>query len=163
MNPQSISVIGAGGWGSALAQLLSAHGLPVTVWAHEPAQVEEINTAHTNRQFLPGVNLHPAITATADMTAAARGDLIVVVPPSQFLKGVSEQLAAAGVKPGVPLVCCTKGLEHHTGRLMTQVLGALLVIVVARSNEDILMTIIVDIAAAKTAAEKISLILSFEN
>jgi glycerol-3-phosphate dehydrogenase (NAD(P)+) len=123
-NPQSISVIGAGGWGSALAQLLSGHGLPVTIWAHEPAQVEEINGAHTNRQFLPGVTLSAGITATADLTAAARGDLIVVVPPSQFLKGVSGQLAAAGVKPGVPLVCCTKGLEHHTGRLMTQVLGA---------------------------------------
>jgi glycerol-3-phosphate dehydrogenase (NAD(P)+) len=123
-HPQSISVIGAGGWGSALAQLLSGHGLPVTIWAHEPAQAEEINGAHTNRRFLPGVTLHPAITATADLTVAARGDLLVVVPPSQFLKGVSGQLAAAGVKPGVPLVCCTKGLEHHTGRLMTQVLGA---------------------------------------
>lgn len=124
MNPQSISVIGAGGWGSALAQLLSGHGLPVTLWAHDPAQVEEINGSHTNRQFLPGVTLNCGITATADMALAARGDLIVVVPPSQFLKGVSEQLSRAGVKPGVPLVCCTKGLEHHTGRLMTQVLGA---------------------------------------
>lgn len=124
MNPQSISVIGAGGWGSALAQLLSGHGLPVTIWAHDLAQVEEINKSHTNRQFLPGVTLHSGITATADMSLAAHGDLIVVVPPSQFLKGVSEQLSRAGVKPGVPLVCCTKGLEHHTGRLMTQVLGA---------------------------------------
>jgi glycerol-3-phosphate dehydrogenase (NAD(P)+) len=96
----------------------------VTLWAHDPAQAEEINTSHTNRQFLPGVTLHSGITATADMALAARGDLIVVVPPSQFLKAVSEQLSRAGVKPGVPLVCCTKGLEHHTGRLMTQVLGA---------------------------------------
>jgi glycerol-3-phosphate dehydrogenase (NAD(P)+) len=124
MNPQSISVIGAGGWGTALAQLLSGHGLPVTIWAHEPSQAEEINVSRTNRQFLPGVVLGSAITATPDMTVAARGDLIVVVPPSQFLKGVSAQLSSAGVKPGVPLVCCTKGLEHHTGRLMTQVLGA---------------------------------------
>lgn len=123
-NPQSISVIGAGGWGSALAQLLAGHGLPVTIWAHEPAQAEEINASHRNRQFLPGVTLHPAIRATADMAQAAQGDLLVVVPPSQFLKGVSEQLAGSGVRPGVPLVCCTKGLEHHTGRLMTQVLAA---------------------------------------
>lgn len=124
MNPQSISVIGAGGWGTALAQLLSGHGRPVTIWAHEPSQAEEINTSHTNRQFLPGVTLGSAITATPDIAVAARGDLIVVVPPSQFLKVVGGQLSAAGVKPGVPLVCCTKGLEHHTGRLMTQVLGA---------------------------------------
>ena len=123
-SPRSISVIGAGGWGSALAQLLSGHGLPVTLWAHDPAQADEINSAHTNRQFLAGVALNPAITATTDMQVAAQGDLIIVVPPSQFLKGVSEQLAEAGIAASVPLVCCTKGLEHHTGRLMTQVLGA---------------------------------------
>ena len=121
--PQNISVIGAGGWGSALAQLLSSHGRPVTLWAHEPAQAEEINTQHTNRLFLEGVTLAPNIRATADMKEAAQADLCVVVPPSQFLKAVSAQLAASGVRAGVPLVCCTKGLEHHTGRLMTQVLG----------------------------------------
>lgn len=123
MSFAQVSVIGAGGWGSALAQLLSSRGVPVTIWAHEPAQADEINSSHTNRKFLPGVTLNSGITATPDMVGAAQGDLIVVVPPSQFLKGVSEQLAGAGVKAGVPLVCCTKGLEHHTGRLMTQVLG----------------------------------------
>ena len=123
MSFQSVSVIGAGGWGSALAQLLSTRGVPVTIWAHEPAQADEINSARTNKQFLPGVRLADAITATTDMAQAARGDLVVVVPPSQFLKSVSAQLSQAGVKSGAPLVCCTKGLEHHTGRLMTQVLG----------------------------------------
>lgn len=121
--PERISVIGAGGWGSALAQLLSGHSLPVTVWAHDPAQVEEINTAHSNRKFLPGVTLAKNIKATPDLAVAAQGDVIIVVPPSQFLKGISRDLAAAGVRADVPLVCCTKGLEHHTGRLMTQVLG----------------------------------------
>ncbi len=122
--PQKISVIGAGGWGSALSQLLSQHGLPVTIWSHEAAHEEEINTRHTNSQFLPGVTLAANITATTDMALAAQGDLIVVVPPSQFLKRVAESLGCSGVRPGVSLVCCTKGLEHHTGRLMTQVLSA---------------------------------------
>lgn len=118
-----ISVIGAGGWGSALAQLLSGHGHPVTLWAHEPAQADEINTAHTNRKFLPGVDLSPVIRATTDLAAAAQADVLVVVPPSQFLKGVAQSLQAAGVPAGIPLLCCTKGLEHHTGKIMTQVLG----------------------------------------
>jgi glycerol-3-phosphate dehydrogenase (NAD(P)+) len=109
--PERISVIGAGGWGSALAQLLSGHGLPVTIWAHDPAQAEEINTAHSNRKFLPGVTLAENIKATPDMAVAAQSDIIIVVPPSQFLRGISRDLAAAGVAPGVPLVCCTKGLE----------------------------------------------------
>ena len=78
--PERISVIGAGGWGSALAQLLSGHSLPVTVWAHDPAQVEEINTAHSNRKFLPGVTLAKNIKATPDLAVAAQGDVIIVVP-----------------------------------------------------------------------------------
>ncbi len=122
--PKTISVVGAGGWGTALAQLLSTRGLPVTIWAHDRAQVEEINVHRTNAQFLPGVALAPGIGATADMAAAAAADLIVVVPPSQFLKSVAEKLGQSGVRPGVPLLCCTKGLEHHSGRLMTQVLSA---------------------------------------
>lgn len=120
--PASISVIGAGGWGSALAQLLSARGLPVTIWAHEPSQAEEINMRHTNAKFLPGVALAAGIRATSDLSEAAQAGLIVVVPPSQYLRGIAEQLSRADVAAGVPLVCCTKGLEHHTGRLMTQVL-----------------------------------------
>ncbi|MBU3666159.1 MAG: NAD(P)-dependent glycerol-3-phosphate dehydrogenase [Chthoniobacterales bacterium] len=124
--PKSISLIGAGGWGTALAQLLASSGRAVTIWAHDPAQVEEINTRHTNAQFLPGVTLAEGITATADMNNAAGADLLVVVPPSQFLKGVAEKMADAGVRPDTPLVCCTKGLEHHTGRLMTQVLSGAL-------------------------------------
>ena len=123
MSFQTASVIGAGGWGSALAQLLSSRGVPVTIWAHEPAQVEEINTSHTNKQFLPGVELNKTIRATASLEDAAKCDLCVVVPPSKFLPAVARQLGAAGVKPGVPLVCCTKGLAQDTGKLLTDVLA----------------------------------------
>lgn len=122
-NPRTISVIGAGSWGSALAQLLATRGLPVTLWAHEPAQTDEINTRHTNEKFLPGVTLAENIGATSDMAVAAAGDLLVIVPPSQFLKGVAGTLQQAGVRPDTPMVSCTKGIEPHTGRFMTQVLG----------------------------------------
>ena len=122
MSFTKVSVIGAGGWGSALAQLVSSRGGPVTVWAHQPAQVDEINTAHTNRQFLPGVALNPRIRATASMEEAAGADIFIIVPPSQFLPDVARELGKAGAAAGAPLVCCTKGLEHRSGRLMTQVL-----------------------------------------
>jgi glycerol-3-phosphate dehydrogenase (NAD(P)+) len=121
--PRTISVIGAGSWGSALAQVVATRGLPVTLWAHEPAQTGEINTRHTNEKFLPGVTLAANIRATSDMAEAAAADLLVIVPPSQFLKGVAADLQKAGVRPEAPLVCCTKGIEPHTGRFMTQVLG----------------------------------------
>jgi glycerol-3-phosphate dehydrogenase (NAD(P)+) len=56
------------------------------------------------------------------MEEAARCDLCVVVPPSKFLPAVARQLGAAGIKSGVPLVCCTKGLAQDTGKLLTDVL-----------------------------------------
>jgi len=118
-----VSVIGAGGWGSALAQLLSSRGVPVTIWAHEPAQADEINSSHTNKKFLPGVTLNPSVRATSSMDEAAQADLFVMVPPSKFLPEVARQLGGAGVTAGAPLVCCTKGLEHQSARLMTQVLA----------------------------------------
>jgi len=117
------AVIGAGGWGSALAQLLSSRNVPVTIWAHEPAQVDEINASHTNAKFLPGVTLNPLVRATASMEVAAKADIFIVVPPSKFLPDVARQLGKAGATTGAPLVCCTKGLEHQSGRLMTQVLA----------------------------------------
>lgn len=123
MSFAKVSVIGAGGWGSALAQLLSSRGVPVTIWAHEPAQADEINSSHTNKKLLPGVTLNPSIRATSSMEEAAKADLFVMVPPSKFLPEVARQLGRAGVTAGAPLVCCTKGLEHQSGRLMTQVLA----------------------------------------
>ena len=123
MSFAKVSVIGAGGWGSALAQLLSSRGVPVTIWAHEPAQADEINSSHTSKKFLPGVTLNPSVRATSSMKEAAKADLFVMVPPSKFLPEVARQLGRAGVTAGAPLVCCTKGLEHQSGRLMTQVLA----------------------------------------
>lgn len=123
MSFAKVSVIGAGGWGSALAQLLSSRGVPVTIWAHEPSQADEINSSHTNKKFLPGVTLNPSVRATSSMEEAAKADLFVMVPPSKFLPEVARQLGRAGVTAGAPLVCCTKGLEHQSGRLMTQVLA----------------------------------------
>jgi glycerol-3-phosphate dehydrogenase (NAD(P)+) len=123
MSFAKVSVIGAGGWGSALAQLLSSRGVPVTIWAHEPAQADEINSSHTNKKLLPGVTLNPSVRATSSMEEAAKADLFVMVPPSKFLPEVARQLGRAGVTAGAPLVCCTKGLEHQSGRLMTQVLA----------------------------------------
>ena len=123
MSFAKVSVIGAGGWGSALAQLLSSRGVPVTIWAHEPAQADEINSSHTNKKFLPGVTLNPSVRATSSMEEAAKADLFVMVPPSKFLPEVARQIGRAGVTAGAPLVCCTKGLEHQSGRLMTQVLA----------------------------------------
>lgn len=123
---RNIAVIGAGAWGTALATVAARAGRAVTLWAFEPEVAEAINTRHENTLYLPGIALDPAITATADLAAAARGaDALLLVVPAQHLRAIAAQLAALpapGLAPGLPAVICAKGIERDTACLMTQVL-----------------------------------------
>jgi glycerol-3-phosphate dehydrogenase (NAD(P)+) len=123
---KKISIIGGGSWGTALALLVSEHGLPITIWAHNPAVAEEINSRHTNSHYLPGINLPHNVKATVDLAEAATGDLIVVVVPSKVMRATAQSLAALNLPDGTVFVSCTKGIESGTGLLMSQVLGEFL-------------------------------------
>ena len=68
-----VGILGAGAFGTAMACVLRRSGHAVTLWAREPEVAEAINRRHENGLFLPGVRLDPAITATGDPSAAARG------------------------------------------------------------------------------------------
>jgi glycerol-3-phosphate dehydrogenase (NAD(P)+) len=116
-----IGVIGAGAWGTALAQLAAADGEPVLLWAREPEVISAVNLAHENRLFLPGVALSPSIEATADLGRMDSCDAILVAVPAQYAARV---LARTPVGPRT-LVLCAKGIEASTGRLMTEVAGTL--------------------------------------
>jgi glycerol-3-phosphate dehydrogenase (NAD(P)+) len=123
---KKISIIGGGSWGTALALLVFEHGLPVTIWAHNPAVAEEINSHHTNSHYLPEINLPHHVNAAADLAEAATGDLIVVVVPSKVMRETAQSLAALNLPDGTVVVSCTKGIESGTGLLMSQVLGEFL-------------------------------------
>lgn len=120
-----VAVIGAGGWGTALANLMAAKSHPVTLWGYEPELVEQLRATRVNAPFLPGVRLHDAVEPTADMAQAAAGaDLFLVVPPSKGMRGVARALAQAGAR-GV-FVSFTKGIEQGSGLRMSEILGAAL-------------------------------------
>jgi len=123
---KKISIIGGGSWGTALALLISEHGLPVTIWAHNPAVAEEINSRHANSHYLPGINLPENIHATSELGALAGSDLIMVVVPSKVMRETARSLAALNLPTGTAVVSCTKGIESGTGLLMSQVLGEFL-------------------------------------
>ena len=123
---KKISIIGGGSWGTALALLVSEHGLPVTIWAHNPAVAEEINSRHTNSHYLPGINLPHNVKATVDLAEAATGDIVVIVVPSKVMRATAQSLAALNLPDGTVVVSCTKGIESGTGLLMSQVLGEFL-------------------------------------
>lgn len=113
----NIGVIGAGAWGTALAQVLAGTGKPVTLWAREPDVVASINEFHENRAFLPGVPLDPAIRATGSLDALSDCEALLIVTPAQHLRA---SLGALG--PGTrPLVLCAKGIEAGTMQLMSEV------------------------------------------
>lgn len=115
-----IGVIGAGAWGTALAQVLASDGSAVQLWAREPELVAEINAAHRNSLFLPGIALAPTIRATGALADLAGCPVLLVVVPAQFLAAVLQALPA-GPRD---LVLCAKGIEAGTGRLMAEVAAA---------------------------------------
>jgi glycerol-3-phosphate dehydrogenase (NAD(P)+) len=119
---ESVAVLGAGAWGTALAQVAAAAGRDVLIWAREGEVVQGINEAQENPLFLPGIPLSPKVRATADIADAAKAELILAVPPAQHMRGVLRSLRPH-LKPGAPLVLCAKGVERGTLALMTDVLA----------------------------------------
>jgi len=118
---ERIGIIGAGAWGTALAQILARAGRTVVIWAHHADTAATINREHANPIYLPDVALEPAIRATAALDEAAAADAVLLVVPAQHLRGIAAALALA---PGVPLVICAKGIEIASGALLTEVVAA---------------------------------------
>ncbi|MXO64990.1 NAD(P)H-dependent glycerol-3-phosphate dehydrogenase [Altericroceibacterium endophyticum] len=117
MKTSDIGVIGAGAWGTALAQMLASDGRDVTLWARSGDLAENINVAHANEDYLPSVALAPTIRATADLDDMRGCDTLLMVTPAQALGSVLTQLAYAPRD----LILCSKGIEAGTHRMMNEV------------------------------------------
>jgi glycerol-3-phosphate dehydrogenase (NAD(P)+) len=116
-----IAVLGAGAWGTALADSLARLDHEVVLWAYESEVAAAIVATHENPQFLSGVALAPTLVATDDIVRAVAGaHVILFVAPSSVLRRVAAQ-CAAHVEPGAILVVASKGIEDGTFALMTDV------------------------------------------
>lgn len=116
-----VGVLGAGSWGTALADLLGRNGHAVTLWAHEPTVVEAIARQRENPVYLPGVALSARVTATARLEEAVDGvELLVSAVPSHVTREVLGRAAAVRPEP-VVLACASKGIETETLKLMSDV------------------------------------------
>ncbi|HEX4086812.1 MAG TPA: NAD(P)H-dependent glycerol-3-phosphate dehydrogenase [Chthoniobacteraceae bacterium] len=122
MSAPVISILGAGGWGTALAALFADRGMPVNLWGYDPAQVEKLRATRTNERHLPGVPLPELIQPTNNAGDCIHADSILFVTPSKAIRAVAEEFAKLPVPPGTPLVSCTKGIEHESGLRMSEVL-----------------------------------------
>lgn len=116
------TVVGAGAWGTALAQLLAQQEHDVRLWAFEPGVAETVNAEHENRLFLAGVPLPASLRATHSHAEALAGaELVVYATPAQHLREIATA-GAAMVEPGATLVVASKGIERGTLALMSDVI-----------------------------------------
>ena len=121
-----VSVIGAGSWGTALALAIAKSGQLVALWGHHPNRVEEMKSSRMNNAYLPGIPFPENIRLTSILAEAADADVIFFVVPSKFLREVALAFSKAAPQSNSVLVACTKGMEHGTGKLMSEVLAEIM-------------------------------------
>ena len=119
---RKVGVIGAGAWGTALAEVCARAGMAVTLWTRNAEARDGVNAQHHNALYLPGAPLSPSIGAVDDFAALADCDLALAVTPAQHLRAALEAFAVFA-SPGLPVVLCCKGVEQGSLKLMTEVLA----------------------------------------
>lgn len=121
-----IGVIGAGSWGTTLADLLARKGHQVTLWAYEPELVAEMRATGINSRFLPDIPLAPGLRYTDSLAGAvADTGLVLFVSPTQVMRAVLGRVLPH-LPAGIPLVSASKGIELGTLLTMSQLFRELL-------------------------------------
>jgi len=119
----AVGVLGAGSWGTTLADLLARKGHRVRLWAYETEVAAAINERRENPVFLPGCALAPSLVATGDpVEAVSEAAMVVTVAPSHVFRLVVER-ARPGISAATILVSATKGIEADSLALMSDVLA----------------------------------------
>lgn len=123
MSFESVTVLGAGSWGTALARLMAERGVQVQFWGRDEALMGSIRESRVNERYLPGVRLPEEIRITSDLALLEPADATLVVVPSKGFAATLEQVASSGdpARFGV-LVSCTKGVELGSGLRMSELM-----------------------------------------
>lgn len=125
MTFQSVGIVGAGAWGTALSLSARRAGLDVRLWAFEPELVDDINARHQNPTYLPDIDLDPAIRATSNFQEVAECDFLILVPPAQHLRRIAGGLAPY-MQQGQAVLIGAKGIEQSSGALLSSVVAEVL-------------------------------------
>lgn len=122
MEFERVSVIGAGAWGTALAQTLTLAGRKVVLWTRRAEHAAALARDRANHDYLPGARLDPRIEITSDLARAAEAEAIVLVVPAQHLRGIAATIGQhAGRR--CPAIICAKGIEQASGLMLDRVLA----------------------------------------
>lgn len=121
----NVGVLGGGSWGTTVASLVSRN-TPTTIWARDQSTVDEINQQHTNSRYLLEAKLHQRLQATSDIESlVAQSDVVVMGIPSQSFRSVLETIKES-IRPWVPVISLTKGIELTTQMRMTEIINEVL-------------------------------------
>jgi glycerol-3-phosphate dehydrogenase (NAD(P)+) len=118
-----IAVLGAGAWGTALANVAARGGAHVTLWARDPAAVTAMAANRESRR-LPGFRLDDRVVPTGNLADAVDAAAVLLAVPAQESRAVAAALPP--LRAGTPVVACAKGIERGTGKFMTEVIAACL-------------------------------------
>ncbi len=117
---QHLGIIGAGSWGTALAVACRRAGRRVTLWGRDAEAMAAMAEQRENRRYLPDITLEPEIQVTAEPGDLAAAEACLLVVPAQALRATAAMLAPV-LPQRLPVVLCAKGIEQHSGLLMTEV------------------------------------------
>ncbi|MCC5896223.1 MAG: NAD(P)H-dependent glycerol-3-phosphate dehydrogenase [Alkalibacterium sp.] len=118
-----IAVLGAGSWGSALANVLFENGHSVSVWTRDEKQKEEINNQHTNKKYLPQFSFPIEVTASTDLQAVVAGaEAVLFVVPTKAMREVARQVNQL-LDHKVTVIHASKGLEEQTYKRISTILA----------------------------------------
>lgn len=115
-----IGIIGAGAWGTALANAAALAGRDVLLWGRDADEIAAMQAARENRKRLPGVRLHERVTPVMSLAEAADARALLLAVPAQHIRAIADALSLV-VKSGVPVVITAKGIERETGLFLSDV------------------------------------------
>ncbi len=121
----TVSVIGDGGWGTALSIVLAGNGHGVRLWSAFPEYAAELARSRENVKFLPGITLPKSVEVTDDVARALDADVLVVAVPTKFMRQVLKKFAGK-FSPGPDIISVAKGIEHDTLKRPSEIIGELL-------------------------------------
>lgn len=117
-----IGVVGAGSWGTALANLLALKGFKIDLWVFEQEVIEQIKSLKENKFFLPGVSLSENLFPSRDINRVAKDkDLLLIVVPSHLMREIAGRIADH-ISDHTVIVSASKGIENKTHLTMSGVL-----------------------------------------
>ena len=116
-----IAVVGAGAWGTALANAAALAGNAVTLWSRDAGAAARMQASRDNAASLPGVALHASVSVTANAKDLAGAGAVLLVVPAQAIRAATAALPP--LASGVPLVICAKGIERGSGSFLSDVVA----------------------------------------